>query len=430
MSENTPVDAQKIRDVLERNNSARLHAWLKTCTSCGMCAESCFFYLANDKNPEFMPQYKVRKTLGEIMDKKGEVTREFLEEAKEIAWGRCTMCRRCAQYCPFGIDIAIMIQISRQCMRSQDVCPERLMTIDQSYIDFGNQMSIDDEEFVETCEWMAEEGQETIKDLEIPIDKEDTNIMFVVNSREPKYYPQDIQQAAIVMHVAGENWTMPSHGWEATNLSMFSGNMPVAAMLAQNLYDAAKKLNAKEICITECGHAYRAAKYEGPYWTKQPNGQAPVPVTHAVELFWKYMKEGRIKLRHKFKEPITLQHPCNLSRSGNLGEQAEELLLMIADDVRFMEPHKEWSHCCCGGGGFIPMGADYKQRRMIAGKVKADQIKATGATYALVPCHNCTDQINDLNKEYDLGIKVVSFKELLCELMIVPDHMQPDEEAE
>lgn len=430
MSENKPVDAQKIRDVLERNNSARLRAWLKTCTSCGMCAESCFFYLANDKNPEFMPQYKVRKTLGEIMDKKGEVTREFLEEAKEIAWGRCTMCRRCAQYCPFGIDIAVMIQISRQCMRSQDVCPERLMTVDQSYLEFGNQMSIPDEEFVETCEWMAEEGQETIKDLEIPIDKEDCDIMFVVNSREPKYYPQDIQQQAIVMHAAGENWTMPSHGWEATNLSMFSGNMPVAAMLAQNLYDAAKKLNAKAICITECGHAYRAAKYEGPYWTKQPGGVAPVPVTHAVALFWKYMKEGRIKLRHKFKERITLQHPCNLSRSGDLGVMAEELLLMIAEDVHFMEPHKEWSHCCCGGGGFIPMGPDYRQRRMIAGKIKADQIKATGATHVLVPCHNCTDQINDLNKEYNLGIKVLSFKEVLCELMVVPDNMQPEEEAE
>ena len=104
-----------------------------------------------------------------------------------------------------------------------------------------------------------------------------------------------------------------------------------------------------------------------------------MPVTHAVALFWKYMKEGRIKLRHKFKEAITLQHPCNLSRSGDLGEMAEELLLMIAEDVRFMEPHKEWSHCCCGGGGFIPMGAEYKQRRMIAGKIKADQIKATGA---------------------------------------------------
>jgi Fe-S oxidoreductase len=67
---------------------------------------------------------------------------------------------------------------------------------------------------------------------------------------------------------------------------------------------------------------------------------------------------------------------------------------------------------------------------MIAGKYKADQIKATGAKYVLVPCHNCTDQIGDLNKEYDLDIKIVSFKELLCELMEIPSHLIPDEEAE
>ncbi|WP_084502234.1 (Fe-S)-binding protein [Fundidesulfovibrio putealis] len=430
MSDQMPVNAEEIMAVIERNDTARLRAWLKTCTSCGLCSESCFFYMANDDNPEFMPQYKARKTLGELIKNKGKVTREQLEEMKEIAWAKCTMCRRCSQYCPFGIEIAVMINVARQCMRTQNVCPDRLMTIDQSYVEFGNQMSIPDEEFVETCEWMAEEGQDRLNGLEIPIDKEDTDIMFVVNSREPKYYPQDIQEAAMVMHAAGENWTMPSHGWEATNLSMFSGNLQVAGMVAQSVYDAAKKLNAKKICITECGHAYRAAKYEGPYWTKQPNGQPPVEVTHAVALFHSYMKEGKIKLKHKFHDVITYQHPCNLSRSGDLGELGDELMEMLCEKYVPMEPHREWSHCCCGGGGFIPMGADYKKTRMIAGKVKAEQIQKTGAKFVLVPCHNCTDQINDLNKEYDLGIKVMSFKELICELMELPPHMKPEGEED
>jgi Fe-S oxidoreductase len=430
MPENKPVDSAKIREVLARNDTARLRMWLKTCASCGICADTCFFYLTNDRKPEYMPQYKVRKTLGELIKRKGEVSREFLEEAKDIAWGRCNMCRRCSQYCPFGIDMAVMIHVARQCLRSQDVCPERLMNVDQFYVNTGNQMEMTTEDFVETCEWMAEEGQETIKDLEVPIDKENCNIMYTVNAREPKYYPQDIQQVAQVFAVAGESWTMPSFGWDATNLSMFSGNMAVAAMMAQNMYDAAKKLKAKQICITECGHAYRAAKYEGPYWTKQPGGVAPVPVTHAVAVFHDFVKTGRIKLKHKFKEAITYQHPCNLSRSGDLAQKGVELLQMLAEDVRLMQPSDEYSHCCGGGGGFIPMGPDYRRLRMVSGKIKADQIKATGAKFVLVPCHNCTDQINDLNKEYDLGIKVMSFKELICELMVIPEHLQPEEEAE
>lgn len=76
------------------------------------------------------------------------------------------------------------------------------------------------------------------------------------------------------------------------------------------------------------------------------------------------------------------------------------------------------------------MGPEFKKRRMISGKVKADQIKATGAKIVIVPCHNCYDQINDLNKEYELGVKVVSFKEVICEAMIIPEKYMPFEDED
>ncbi len=60
-------------------------------------------------------------------------------------------------------------------------------------------------------------------------------------------------------------------------------------------------------------------------------------------------------------------------------------------------------------------------------KNKAEQIKATGAKIVITPCHNCFDQIGDLNKEYDLGIKVVHFKEAITEAMIVPEKFKPME---
>jgi Fe-S oxidoreductase len=60
---------------------------------------------------------------------------------------------------------------------------------------------------------------------------------------------------------------------------------------------------------------------------------------------------------------------------------------------------------------------------MVTGRVKAEQIKATGAEIVIAPCHNCFDQINDLGEEYDLGIKVLSLKEIIVESMIVPEHM-------
>jgi len=67
---------------------------------------------------------------------------------------------------------------------------------------------------------------------------------------------------------------------------------------------------------------------------------------------------------------------------------------------------------------------------MASGKVKAEQIKETGARIVIAPCHNCFDQIRDLNAEYNLDIKVKSLKELISEMMIIPDHMKPKKEEE
>jgi hypothetical protein len=47
-----------------------------------------------------------------------------------------------------------------------------------------------------------------------------------------------------------------------------------------------------------------------------------------------------------------------------------------------------------------------------------------------VPCHNCIDQIRDLSKEYDLGIKAIHFKEAITEHMEIPEHMIPKEDEE
>jgi Fe-S oxidoreductase len=94
-----------------------------------------------------------------------------------------------------------------------------------------------------------------------------------------------------------------------------------------------------------------------------------------------------------------------------------------------MTPNREYNHCCGGGGGYVPMGPAFKKRRMESGKIKADQIKETGARIIVVPCHNCFDQISDLSTEYNLGVKVVHFKTIMAPMMMLPDEMKPKEET-
>ncbi len=425
-----PVDGDKIRSILEANRGARMRSWLSICARCGLCAESCFFYLAHDRDPTMSPAYKVKVTLGELYRRRGRVDRDFLQEVYQVAWGRCTMCRRCSMFCPFGIDLAAMIGVARACCNSQGILPEGLARAKANILASGNQMAVSLEDWVETCQWMAEEYAEEVAGLEIPVDKKGVKYMYTVNPREPAFYPQDLGQMAQILHVAEESWTVPTKGWDCTNLAMFAADKAVAAIPVRNMYDMARELGVEQILMTECGHAYRSGAFEGPYYLGLPGGKPPLPVKHAVQLFWEYIVRDRrivIDPARMVSEPVTLQDPCNQSRNGGLHQMLRELARALCTDFRDMNPNREYNHCCGGGGGFIPMGAEFKKRRMRSGRIKAEQIKATGAKLVITPCHNCFDQLNDLNKEYQLGVKIVSFKELITESMIIPEKFQVPE---
>ena len=424
-----PVDTAKIREILEANGGARIRTWLNICTHCGLCAESCFFYLAKNKDPKTSPANKVRVTLGEMYRRKGNVDRAFLEKCYDILWGECTTCKRCSLFCPFGIDIATMISTARTVCFSQGIVPEGLARTSQNYLETGNQMGMKNEDFLDTCSWMEEETGEEVRGLTIPVDKKGARLMYTVNAREPMYYPQDIAMIAKIFTVAGEDWTMPSSGWDCTNLPMFSGDRALAGRVVKNMYDKALELGVEKIAITECGHAYRSALFEGPYLAGYRNGKPPVDVVHSVELFYEYLRDGRIRIdpAKMVEEPVTYQDPCNVSRNGGLWETARKILPYLVKDFRDMTPNREYNHCCGGGGGYIPMGGEFKKRRMESGRIKAEQIRATGAKIVITPCHNCYDQVRDLSVEYGLGIKVLQFKELITESMIVPERFQPEE---
>lgn len=110
------VDHQVIEQLLERKMYMR--EMLNACTSCGLCAQSCFFY-KNSGDRRAVPSFKVRKTIGKLFRKRGRVRFSELEEMAGLLWGRCALCRQC--YCPVGIDLSSMLAWGRAVCRSQNI---------------------------------------------------------------------------------------------------------------------------------------------------------------------------------------------------------------------------------------------------------------------------------------------------------------------
>jgi len=423
------VDKDALGGTIQKSFKSRLQTWLEICAHCGLCADACFYYLANEKDPKQVPSYKIQATLGELIRRKGDVDNAFMQMTMDTAYAKCTCCTRCGVYCPFGIDMGIMFSYVRGLLYGQGFVPWEMKIGAGMHRIFRAQMDVTVEDWVDTCEWMAEEYEEDWPGLNIPVDKENADIMYTVNAREPKHYPEDIAEAAILFHVAGENWTVPSEGWEETSLAMFAGDWAACKMQVETVYAAMERLKPKRMVVTECGHAYRATVVEGPYWAGIDTGQTPVESLHYVEWVAEALRTGKLKIdpSKKIKEPVTYQDSCNYIRNAGLGDVAREIMSYIAEDFREMSPCREHNFCCGGGGGLNGIGR-YRPERNVGLKVKRDQILATGAKLVISPCHNCWDAIRDLEEVYKVGIRWSFLKPLLISMIEVPEHLRPPEE--
>jgi Fe-S oxidoreductase len=388
------------------------------------------YYLAMG-DPKYMPAYKVdivasiyRKyctTLGKILPGwvgANKINDYRVDEMTDALFGACTMCGRCVKHCSIGVDIPYVVRIGRMMLSAMGFVPESLQATVNTALETGNNMGISTDEFIDTLQWMEEELQDEIGDQAavIPLDQPYEKVLYTLNPREPKFFPLSISAAAKVFYAAKEDWTISTEMYDITNYAFFSGNNEEAKTIAKRLVEQMKKLECKTLVLGECGHGSRAVRWEAPNYL----GQAfDFEVLNLVELLGKYLREGRIKVNKSLNaKTYTIHDPCNISRNGGLMDEVRYVVNQCVSNVVEMTPHGNDAFCCGGGGGQLAM-SEYNERRLKIGKIKADQIKATGANVVITPCHNCVDQLSQLNHVYKLGITIKTLAEIVADAIVL-----------
>jgi len=286
--------------------------------------------------------------------------------------------------------------------------------------EIGNQMGVLKEDYIDTLEWMSDELQLELEDdtAIIPIDKMNCEVVYSINPREVKYDPRTIADAAKIFHIAGENWTMPSEGWDMTNFGLFSGDDALGGAVARRLYEKVSELKGRKLVISECGHGYRSTRCEGPNWAGM---DIDFEMESSVITMLRYIREGRIKVdKTRNTTPVTFHDSCNNARSCGLFEEPRELLELVVTDWREMYPNRAENYCCTGGGGAMSM-SEYTPNRLKSAKVKADQLTATGAEIVVTSCHNCVDGLTDVIRHYKHGMEVSQLVNLVANALIIPE---------
>ncbi len=106
-------------------------------------------------------------------------------------------------------------------------------------------------------------------------------------------------------------------------------------------------------------------------------------------------------------------------------EEPRELLNHLVGDFNEMYPNRAENYCCTGGGGAMSM-SEYRTSRLKSAKVKADQLRATGAKIVVTSCHNCVDGLTDLIDHYKLDMKVTQLVNLVANALVMEDGADAD----
>jgi len=421
---------RKLGDLLRQRRSLRLS--LDLCVRCGACTDKCQFFLGTG-DPNNMPVARaelLRKVYRRHFTAGGRLAgrlaaAEGLNEAVLEQWYtyfyQCSECRRCAVFCPFGIDTAEITGAAREVMASIGVATKYVTEVVKKAHDIGNNLGIPEPAWRDSCQFLESEmKEETGKDIRIPVNEAGAEVLLVPPSADLFANTDTMIGYAKLFHAAGVSWTTSTYASEGGNFGLFL-NYEHLQKVNKRLVDAARELKVKRLVMGECGHAWRAAQA----FTDTLNGpldflEAPRP-EHICEFAARVIRRGGLRLNKAANDgqKVTYHDPCNLARAGGLMEEPREILRAVVNDFREMHPDtiRQRTFCCGAGGGLL--SDELMDVRMKGAKPRVEAFQASGANCLATPCAICKAQLPVAFQHYGVEAPIVGVMDLLSKAIVI-----------
>ncbi|MFC1901378.1 (Fe-S)-binding protein [Chloroflexota bacterium] len=420
---------------------------MDNCVKCQTCNDACPVYTASGRQEIYRPTWRseiLRRLYQKYIKGNNGLLSRLNGNDIDLNWNtvarlaesayRCTLCRRCAQTCPLGIDNGLVSHELRKLFSQEmGIAPKELHekgTVLQ--LNVGASTGIRPKALADILEFIEEDiTDRTGLKIRIPVDRKNADILLIHNTGEYMSWPENIAAFAILFEKAGLSWTLSSEigGYEAVNYGVWYDDVQLAKV-AMSQAKAAKALNVGKIVIGECGHAHKASiVVSDRVYPPDLN----IPRESCFPVLEEIVSSGKLKLdptRNDF--PITLHDPCNTVRLAGIVAPQRRILKQIAPRFREMNPYGVNNYCCGGGSGFaIMLGANMHDWKLgVAGRMKVKQILDVfqdvigpeTVKYISAPCSNCKAQFRDLISYYNLeelcNIHYTGLVELIVNAMV------------
>ncbi|MCP4043793.1 MAG: (Fe-S)-binding protein [Gammaproteobacteria bacterium] len=416
-----------------------LQIFLDACVGCGVCTDKCHSYLgtADPKNMPVARQDLLRSVYRRYYTLAGkwfpkwvgarDMTREVLDEWYSY-FHQCSQCRRCAVFCPFGIDTAEIAMAAREIMDSVGRGQKYSNEVIGKVFKFGNNLGLPEKALANTLENLEEDvEEETGIKVRFPLDEKGAEVLLMAPSAD--FFAEPHVDSLIgygkVFHQAGTSWTISSLAAEGGNFGLFIGSYNNMRKAARRVREAALDLGVKRIVFGECGHAWRVAysflnTLAGPFDFLDP--RYPVP-QHICEVTYDLMQRGVLKFDKSQNDHmvLTFHDSCNVARASGMGDRPggqftipREIIKATCNHYTEMSPNTLYdaTFCCGAGGGtltdeLIELRVKGAMPRLGALKHVMD---TKGVTHMVSICAICKSQFSkvmpyfDFDGEMSLGI--------------------------
>ncbi len=414
---------------LKKHMSRHVSAMVNSCVHCGMCTESCHYYMSTN-DPHLIPVAKLDKLTQlyrhqfdpfafSALNESTEATISKIEELHETAFMNCSICGRCALSCPMGINTGEAMMVARRSFSDIGESPEGLEKPAQTAVSKGNYLGLPVDDVVDNIEWLSEELAEDLEiseeEAQIPVDQKSSDVLYIPHPLELRDFPMIVLATVKIFHKAGIKYTLSSHHFDTVNYAYYSGNQEAMRTIIENLIKAQQEVGAKEVVLSPCGHGYKVLRWEAEKLLGQPFDFKILSLGEAID---KYYQEGKIQLNKDVLDgKLTYHDPCNIGRNGGVIDEPRRVINALSSRFVEMAPSGAFNFCCGGGGG-LSASANYGQTRLKVGATKAKQIKDSEADWVITNCFNCNTQIKEIQRKYKLDYKVKSIAEVVADSLI------------
>ena len=383
---------------------------LDTCARCALCTDLCPVY-AESKNPLHAPGVRSSKILSLVNKRLSlwarllgprPISEGELEELAESTY-HCTLCGRCMEACPFGLETHELWLSVRSLLNLLNQTPPRIMMLREMLRENGNPYGLDADM---RLDWADYTGLE-----EAPVKDRAEVAYFVGCTTAFKAVNQEIAYSiASLLNELNVDWTLlGEEEWCCGSPYLLAGDREGAKEAAERNVEALKARGVKTV-ITGCAGCFRVMRWEYP---KLLGGPLPFRVIHAVEYFSEHITSGDLK-PEPLDARVAYHDPCELGRLGGVIEEPRIILkVLTTNPVELPESGLEGR--CCGGGGLLQAVSDELRLSIVDARLR--QASELGVEILTSACPSCKLTFSDGVRDRGYNLEVLDLMELLARQM-------------